>query len=1061
MSDKKYWQSFGERSNSEAFQKSTEDEFSESLPLEGLDGKGLLDAETPRRDFLKYLGFSTAAAMLAASCEVPVKKVVPYLNKPENMVPGVADWYATTYNVGGDIVPVVAKVRDGRPIKLEGNEMSSVTRGATSARVQASVLDLYDTARLRFPVQITNGKPQEVSTFEAFDKLVGDALAGSAGAPLVLLTGTITSPTTKQIITEFLAKYPGSRHIQYDADSYSGVLLANEATYGKKAIPSYRFENAKVIVSLGADFLGTWGAHLEYSLGYARNRKIDEKNPAMSKHYQFESLLSMTGANADDRFTHRPSEAGAVALALLAELGGSVTAPALDEKLKAGIKKAAKDLMDNKGKALVVSGSNNPDVQVVVNAINEAVGAGGTTIDWSAPLQTRQGIDSEMNTLVADMNAGKVGALLIYGVNPAYDYYDAAGFKAGLPKVKTSISFNDRLDETTELVKFVLPAPHFLESWGDAESKPGYYSFIQPTIAPLFKTRAFEDALLKWSGGTTTYEQYFSQYWTSKLGSIEAYEKALQEGVVEPATAPAAAGASYSGAKLSEAAAALGNTRKGSGFELVIYQKVAIGTGAQANNPWLLELPDPVTKATWDNYAIVSPKYAKDTWKLDLADRRQTDAYEVHPEKQLIKIKVGNKELTLPVVIVPGTDNNVIGIAVGYGRSSAKPENTPDFIGKSVVGAGWNAFPLLTFNGTTVEWSAPIASIEKVDGSYQIAQTQTHSSYENRTQVVKEITLNQFIKAPEELQEEREKELKPYGGIENFDKQGTLYPYYDKPGIKWGMSIDMNACYGCGACVVACHAENNVSVVGKSEVLRYHDMHWIRIDRYFSGDLDDPNSIQTVFQPMLCQHCDNAPCENVCPVAATNHSSEGLNQMAYNRCIGTRYCANNCPYKVRRFNWADYTGADSFPDNQDQTTVGKLDPTVFQMNDELTRMVLNPDVTVRSRGVMEKCTFCVQRLQDGKLKAKKENRPLKDMQDVQTACQQACSSDAIIFGNVNDHTSLISQTRKDNTQRLFYVIEEVHTLPNVNYLAKVRHTDVIRGVKEEKEEVGAAEEKHA
>jgi len=1062
MSDKKYWQSFGERNNSEAFQKSTENEFNEDLPLEGLDGKGLLDAKTPRRDFLKYLGFSTAAATLAASCEIPVKKVVPYLNKPENMVPGVADYYATTYNVGGDIVPVVAKVRDGRPIKLEGNEMSSLTRGGTSARVQASVLDLYDTARLRFPVQMVDGKPQEVSTFEAFDKLAGEALAGAAGAPLVILTGTVTSPTTRQIITEFLAKYPGSRHVQYDADSYSGILLANEATYGKKAIPSYRFENAQVIVGLGADFLCTWGAHLENSRGYSRNRKIDEKNPTMSKHYQFESLLSTTGANADDRYTHRPSEAGAVALALLAELGGSVTAPALDEKLKAGIKKAAKDLLASKGKALVVSGSNNPDVQVVVNAINETLGAGGTTIDWSAPLQTRQGIDSEMNTLVADMNAGKVGALLIYGVNPAYDYYDAAGFKAGLQKVKASISFNDRLDETTELVKLVLPAPHFLESWGDSESKPGYYSFIQPTISPLFKTRAFEDSLLKWSGSTTTYENYFKQYWTSKLGGVEGYEKALQEGVVEPATAAAATGGSYNGGKLSEAAVAIGNTKKGSGFELVVYQKVAIGTGVQANNPWLLEMPDPVTKATWDNYLVVSPKFAKDHWNLDLADRRQADAYEVHPEKQQLKIKVGNKEMPpMPVVIIPGTDNNVIGIAVGYGRSSAKPENTADFIGRSVVGAGWNAFPLLSYNGTTVEWSAPIASVEKAEGSYQIAQTQMHSSYENRTEVVKEVTLDQFVKNPGEIYEEREAELKPFGGIEKFDKDGTLYPYYDKPGIKWGMSIDMNACFGCGACVVACHAENNVSVVGKSEVLRYHDMHWIRIDRYFSGDLDDPNSIQTVFQPMLCQHCDNAPCENVCPVAATNHSSEGLNQMAYNRCIGTRYCANNCPYKVRRFNWADYTGADSFPDNQDQTTVGKLDATVFQMNDDLTRMVLNPDVTVRSRGVMEKCSFCVQRLQDGKLKAKKENRPLKDLEDVRTACQQACSSDAIVFGNVNDHTSLISRTRKDNSQRLFYVIEETHTLPNVNYLAKVRHTDVIKGVQEEKEEAGATAEKHA
>jgi len=502
---KKYWQSFGERNDSEGFQQSTQHEFREELPLEGLDGKGLLDAKTPRRDFLKYLGFSTAAATLAASCEIPVKKVISYVNKPEEIAPGVANYYASTYISGGDAVSIVAKVRDGRPIKIEGNELSSITRGGTSARVQASVLDLYDTARLRFPVQMLNGVPEEVSTFEAFDKLVATAMSELGGAPLVLLTSTITSPTTRQLIGEFLAKNPGSKHIQYDADSYSGLLLANEASYGKKAIPSYHFERAKVIVSLGADFLGTWLSHIEYARQYAQGRKIDEKNPEMSKHYQFESMLSLTGANADDRYTHRPSEAGAVAVALLAELGGSVTAPSLSPKLKEGISKAAKDLLANKGNALVVSGSNNPHVQVIVNAINEAIGANGATIDWSAPLQTRQGIDADLVSLVSDMEGGKVGGLLLYGVNPVYTYPDADKFKAALGKLKLSVSFNDRLDETSELCKYVIPAPHFLESWGDAEPKAGYFSMMQPTIAPLFKTRPFEDSVLKWSGSSSTY----------------------------------------------------------------------------------------------------------------------------------------------------------------------------------------------------------------------------------------------------------------------------------------------------------------------------------------------------------------------------------------------------------------------------------------------------------------------------------------------------------------------------------------------------------------------------
>jgi len=1055
---KKYWQSFGEQTQSEAFKQSAENEFHEDLPLEGLDGKGLLDAKTPRRDFLKYLGFSTAAATLAASCEMPVKKVIPYLNKPEDLIPGVANYYATTYVSGGDAVSVVAKVRDGRPIKIEGNEFSSITRGGTSARVQASVLDLYDTARLRYPVQMTpEGTAQEISTFEAFDKMVADAMAGLGTAPLVLLTSTITSPTTRKIITEYLAKNPGSRHIQYDADSYSGLLLANEAAYGKKAIPSYRLDHADVIVSLGADFLGTWLSPIEFARQYAKGRKISPGNPTMSKHYQFESMLSTTGANADDRYTHRPSETGAVALALLAELGGNVSAPALGDKLKAGVKKAAKDLLASKGKSLVISGSNSANVQLIVNAINELIGANGTTINWATPVQWRQGIDAEFEGLVSDMESGKVGALLIYNVNPAYDYHDADKFKAALKKVKVSISFNDRLDETSELCHLVLPSPHYLESWGDAEPKTGYYSMLQPTIAPLFKTRSLEDSLLKWTGSDISYENYFKVFWNAKLGSVEAYEKALQEGVVEPAEAPLAS-AAFNAGKIGEAAAAIGSAKKGGAMELVLYQKISMGVGRQANNPWLLEFPDPITKANWDNYAIVSPKFAKDQWGIDLSDRRQADKFEVHPERQVIKIKVGARELSLPAVVVPGTPNDVIAVAVGYGRQSAKAENTASFIGRAVVGAGKNAFGLASYSADGVQWYASDIQVEKTTEMYPVAQTQTHSNYEGRTEVVKEMTLEEFSKSPNEIIEERDKDLKNYGGIEKYEKDGTLYPYYDKPGIHWGMSIDMNSCVGCGACVVACHAENNVAVVGKSEVLRYHDMHWLRIDRYFStpgNSLDNPDDVQVVFQPMLCQHCDNAPCENVCPVSATNHSSEGLNQMTYNRCIGTRYCANNCPFKVRRFNWADYTGSDSFPDNQE----GIVDDSVLMMNDDLTRMVLNPDVTVRSRGVIEKCSFCVQRLQEGKLKAKKENRPLKDMEDVKTACQQSCPTEAIVFGNVNDKESRIRTTREDSKQRLFYALEELHVLPNVNYLAKIRNSSEINAkVTESKEPAG---EKHA
>ena len=1031
MANKKYWQSFGELNNSEAYEKSISNEFKEELPFESADKKGLETSPASRRDFLKYLGFSTAAAIAAASCETKVRKAIPYVNKPQDMVPGIADYYATTYVSGGEAIPVVAKVRDGRPIKLEGNTLSSFSKGGSSARMQASVLDLYDTARLRHPIA-----KNTATSYEAIDREINSALAGIGGGQLVLLTSTINSPSTKQVIAEFLAKYPNSKHVQFDAVSYSGMLLANEATFGKRAIPSYNFQNAQTIVSLGADFLCTWLSPVEFQHGYAKNRKVTETKTEMSKHYQFESMVSTTGANSDERFTHRPSEAGIVAAALLSAVNGT-GATGVTGKLKAGIEKAAKELVANKGKAVVVSGSNNTAVQIIVNAINEAIGAYGSTITWDAPLLMHQGVDSEMVALVQDMEAGRVGALLVYGANPVYEYFDTERFKKGLNAVKLTISFNDRKDETTQLCKYVLPAPHFLESWGDAEPKAGHVSLIQPTINPLFETRPFEQSLLKWTGNTTAWDVYLKNYWIAKLGSLTTFEKALQDGVIE--TAPAAdAGAAFNAGPVAQAVTAVNGMKKTSEFEVVIYQKVGVGDGKQANNPWLLELPDPITRVSWDNYAVISPVQAK-KFGIDLGERGSADKYEVNVEKPVVKVKVHGKTVELPIIVIPGTQENTIAIAIGYGRDKA--------VGRAVSAAdggilGKNAYPLLAFNGQTIEWSAP-AEMEKTDQLYKIAQSQVHNSYEGREGVIREVTLEEYKKEPAIIRNERAAELKKYGGLENFAKDGTIYPVYERPGIKWGMSIDLNSCFGCGACVVACHIENNVPIVGKHEVMRYHDMHWLRIDRYFSGNPDDAESIQTVFQPMLCQHCDNAPCENVCPVAATHHSSEGINMMAYNRCIGTRYCANNCPYKVRRFNWADYTGADSFANNQQPLVdEGSLDDVILMMNDDLTRMVLNPDVTVRSRGVMEKCSFCVQRAQAGKLEAKKQNRPLQDS-DMQTACQQACSADAIVFGNVNNSESAIAKTRKENDNRIYYSLEELHTMPNVNYLAKVRNTGEI------------------
>jgi len=1026
---KQHWQSFGELNNSDAYKQSVNDEFQEQLPMEAADN-GFLQTKTPRRDFLKYLGFSTAAATIAASCEIPVRRAIPFANKPEDIVPGIANYYATTYIQDGDAVSILAKVRDGRPIKIEGNELSPITKGGTSARVQASVLDLYDTARLRFPTIDT----KEV-TFEEVDKAIAAEITALGAAPIVILTSTIVSPSTKEVIAQFIAKHPGSKHVQYDAVSYSGILLANQASYGKKAIPSYHFENAKVIVSLSADFLGTWLSPIEFSKQYATGKKIDEKNPEMSKHIQFESVASLTGSNADERFLHRPSETGAIAVALLAAVSGQ-SVSGVNEELKKAITKTAKELVENKGKALVVSGSNDVNVQIVVNAINETLQSGGKTIDWTATYNTKQGVDAEFSTLVDDLNAGKVGGLFIYGANPAYNWNQSKKFVDGIKKAKLTVSFNGKADETTQLCKYIIPTNHYLESWGDAEIKTGYFSFQQPTISPLFKTRQWQDSLLKWSGADGDYQKSVKQYWSTKLGGETAYEKALQEGVSNTVAATLGSSA-FTVSSVAAATSAIGAYPKVTSTELYLYQKVAIGAGEGASNPWLQEMPDPVTKATWDNYLVVSPALAKTLLKIDLTNNGQADAYEVKPPKHVVKITANGITVQLPALIIPGTHPDTVGIALGYGRIKE--------LGKSVTAddgtpLGANAFPFAGIVNGTVSYSINKVDLSDTGEKYPVALTQTHNIYNtaqgNRTEVMKELTLAEYKAKPTEILEEREEEVKPYGGLKNFQSQGTIYPnsMNDRPGIKWGMSIDLNSCTGCGACVVACTAENNVSVVGKPEVLRGHEMHWLRIDRYYSGEnLENP---KVVFQPLMCQHCDNAPCENVCPVAATNHSSEGLNQMTYNRCIGTRYCANNCPYKVRRFNWADYSGADSFPDNQKEV----LNDVVLDMNDDLTRMVLNPDVTVRSRGVIEKCSFCVQRLQASKLTAKKDSRPLADS-DIKVACQQSCPTNAIVFGNANDKHSAITAHRMDNPNRLFLSLEQLHVLPNVTYLAKVRNIE--------------------
>ena len=1047
MSQKQYWSDLEDLNKlNNPTEAVAQDEFKEELPFEL--STGLFNATTPRRDFLKFIGFSTLAATRVASCEMPVRKAIPYAIKPEDIVPGIPNYYASTFADGGDYCAIVIKTRDGRPIKIEGNELSSVTKGGTSARVQASVLNLYDKTRLRFP--LANGAEE---TFAAIDGLVKEGIGSKPG---YLVTSTIISPTSKEVIAQFLAKYPAIKHITYDAYSYSGMLLANEACYGKRTLPTYHFEKAQTIVSLGADFLGTWVSPIEFSKGYSKKRKITAKNPTISRHYQVEAMHTITGAAADHRATCKPSELGGVAVALYEAVANGKQSSGLSKNLNELVNKAAADLNQTRGAGLVVGSSNDVNIQTVINAINDKIGANGSTINWTTTSNCKQGIDKDMVDMVAAMEAGTVGSVFFHNTNPAYDYYDSKKFVAALAKVPVTVSFADRQDETAQKCKFVIPDHNFLESWGDAEPKPNYFSLQQPGIAPLFKTRAFQESLMIWTGSTQSYHDFWKDYWMKKSGSQENFDKALQDGIVEPAGDMPNGAAPFAG-NVTDAIAKVQAKQPHKGIELVVYQKIGIGHGGVwSNNPWLQEMPDPITRTVWDNYLCVSPKFAASKE----INSPLTGFSEVDTKKMVVSIKTANGvTMKLPIIVVPGMHNDVVAVAVGYGRD--KKVGLAAASDEVKGEGGRNAYPFVVFNGLTMEHHSDVTEITPTKDEYHVAVIQTHNSYEARP-VVHEYTLEEFKKDPEALLKERGVEIAEFATVpweegkqgkeekmdstkeEGYRENGTLYPNYPYEGIKWGMSIDLNSCTGCGACVVGCMAENNVSVVGKNHALIAHEMHWIRIDRYFSGMADEPDSIQTVFQPMLCQHCDNAPCENVCPVSATNHSSEGINQMAYNRCIGTKYCANNCPYKVRHFNWMDWNGADCFADNQYED--GRRD----DLNDDLTRMVLNPDVTVRSRGVMEKCTFCVQRLQEAKLISKKEGHPLKDGA-AKTACQQACPTDAIVFGNVKDKESNIFKLRRqEQVERTFYVLEHIHTLPNINYLSKIRNTEEINALEEKK-----------
>jgi molybdopterin-containing oxidoreductase family iron-sulfur binding subunit len=1009
-SNKKYWKSVEElNENSSIVETLRNNEFVEQIPVDEFLGnkEGLSTANTTRRDFLKYVGFSTAAASLAA-CEGPVVKSIPYVIQPEEIIPGVADYYATTVADGFDFANILIKTREGRPIKVENNKLDGAISGA-NARVHASVLSLYDSLRLKQP-RIA-GKDATWAEVTSKIKVSLDE-ANEKGGSVVFLTSTTASPSTEALLAELKAKYPTVKQVVYDAVSDSNALDAFETVYGVRGFAGYDFSKADVIVSVGADFLGDWQGG-GYDAGYAKGRI--PKNGKMSKHIQIEANMSLAGANADKRIPLTIAQQKQA----LVELYSVVVGGASSGLKSVEVAKAAQQLKAAGSKGVVVTGLDDLDAQLLVLAINAAISS--EAFNPSAAKLIRKGNAKEVAQLVADMKAGSVHTLIMNGVNPVYTLANAKDFAEGLKKVKLSVAFSLKEDETSTLTTIAAAAPHYLESWGDVSLVRGHYSIMQPTIRPLFDTKQFQEVVLSLLGNSASYYDYLKGFASTQLAG-KSWNQTVHDGFAQTEVAPLTAASFDVSSSVSKLASA-----KSSGLELVLYTKTGMGDGQQANNPWLQEFPDPITRVSWDNYVTVSKKDAEklglENWNV--ANGGLNGSY--------VTLKVGAATLTkVPVVIQPGQAVGTVGLAFGYGKTAGLKED---------MQVGVNAYALY-LNANAVQNVA----VTKEDGEHEFACVQLQKTLMGRGDIIKETTLEIFNTKDAEVWNPV-----PMVSLDHKEVASTevdLWESFDRSiAHHFNLSIDLNACTGCGACVIACHAENNVPVVGKSEVRRSRDMHWLRIDRYYSsqdtfeGDvelkesasglmnsidtftgMEDPSeNPQVAFQPVMCQHCNHAPCETVCPVAATSHGREGQNHMAYNRCVGTRYCANNCPYKVRRFNWFLYNKNSEFD---------------YHMNDDLGRMVLNPDVNVRSRGVMEKCSMCIQMTQASKLKAKREGRSVKD-EEFQTACSAACSSGAMVFGDVNDKESEVAKLAED--ARMYHLLEHIGTKPNVFYHVKVRN----------------------
>lgn len=1014
-----YWRSFEElyadqktlEAKKHEFTEGVTDDFSVDKNLSGLS----------RRKFIALLSASAALAGAGCSDYRDNGEVIPYNVKPEEVNPGKPDYYASTCNGCSQNCGILIKTREGRPIKIDGNPDHPINKGKVCAKGEASILNLYDPSRLQFPL-VKRGGLFEKTSWTNVDSQIKNSLDSAAGSEIAVITHRVNSTTTKRLLEEFQTKYPSAKIYSYDVFHNEIKNTAWKKCYGGEVFPLIKWDEANVILSLEGDFLGVEGNVVEQMRLFA-NRKDVNNVKSFNRLYAAEGNLSLTGMNADYRFRIRPDTQLAFVLSLLNELvtKKNISSPAIDANVKNLIasyslndfaskngvdyKKLSllvNDLAANRGSAMIYGGrALDEQTQIAVNLLNETLG--NTKLynaDKTDVVHSVYNSMDEFKTLAASMNAGKVKTVIHFDVNPVYHLPKDIQYEKALSKVSTVITLSEFENETAFNSTYILPINHTLESWGDYNVRTGVYSLQQPVISPIYKTRQKEAVLLNWiSDNPTNYSEklyldYLKINWQQnifpRVSAPFTFEKfwvgALHDGVITTKE-KAAINLSFSSTSLS----GIKPSKDSSNYTLLIAESYRLGDGRFSNNGWLQELPHPVSKVTWDNYAAISEKSAK---ALSIKNN------------DLVEIKFENKKITLPAILQPGVADNFIAVESGYGRKNS---------GIIAEEAGVNVQPFYAASGNVNSpWILTNVSVSKVAGSHNVVSTQDHQNFDDtltkdahiKRDIIQEGTVLQFLKNPDFLHEGKEHHVP------------NMYDDFAYNDVKWGMSIDLNRCIGCGNCVASCNVENNIPVVGKEQVEKGREMMWLRIDRYYSGTPEEP---KVAVQPMLCQHCDQAPCENVCPVAATQHSPDGLNQMVYNRCVGTRYCSNNCPYKVRRFNFLNF---------RDYVAGGHY------LEDSLSLMH-NPEVTVRSRGVMEKCSFCIQRIMEARSEAIGKNQPLKGS-DVQTACQSSCGTEAIKFGNINDKNEEFYQYR--NHKLGYYVLEELNVKPNVTYLAKLRNT---------------------